>query len=155
MASPALLRGRDSRIGAWYVVTSVCHGRLPRFEDARCASLVVDELRQSDARGLTGSMAWVVMPDHLHWLFRLKSASLSYAIHSLKSRSAHRITRTGGYRGPVWQAGYFDHQVRDPDALRRHVRYLLDNPRRRGLVERFEDYPFAWCRVAVGTADLL
>jgi putative transposase len=154
MGSAALLRGRVSGIGNWYVVTSVCHRRSDRFAGLEPAAIVVDELRLSDARGATESLAWVVMPDHLHWLLRLSAGTLAQAVQGFKSRSAHRISRMSGEPGRVWQAGYYDHLVRDEAALRKHARYLLDNPRRRGLATRFEDYPHAWCRWASCTDEL-
>ncbi|MBU0486264.1 MAG: transposase [Proteobacteria bacterium] len=40
------------------------------------------------------------------------------------------------------QKDYYDHIHRKEDDLRRHIRYLLDNPVRKGLVKRWQDYRF-------------
>jgi hypothetical protein len=36
----------------------------------------------------------------------------------------------------------FDHVLRDDEETDRAVRYALENPVRKGLVTRFEDYPY-------------
>jgi putative transposase len=40
-----------------------------------------------------------------------------------------------GQRTPFWQAESFDHIVRDGFEFDRTVRYILDNPRKAGLVD--------------------
>ncbi|WP_374239357.1 transposase [Thiocapsa sp. C2-2m] len=38
------------------------------------------------------SLAWVVMPDHIHWLLQLDdSLSLPSVLKAFKARSAHRV----------------------------------------------------------------
>ena len=48
--------------------------------------------------------------------------------------------RTGEY---LWQPSYFDHVLRDEEETLRAVRYVLENPVRKGLVTEFADYPFS------------
>ena len=95
------------------------------------------------------------MPDHLHWVLELRDGSLSEVMQSFKSRSAREINERRGGVGRIWQPGFHDHRVRNEAALLKHVRYALDNPRRRGLVERLADYPFWWCRDMESVADLV
>ncbi len=42
----------------------------------------------------------------------------------------------------VWQKDFYDHVIREDDDLAVHVRYVLDNPCRKGLVNDWEEYPF-------------
>jgi REP element-mobilizing transposase RayT len=155
MASPRLLLGRHSESGAWYVVTTVLAERRRLFTDPRLAAIVTGELTAVDTQG-TASAAWVLMPDHLHWLFALEqSARLSKVVQRLKSRSAIAINRLRGTQGAVWQHGYYDHRLRDDEDLKVQARYLLDNPVRAGLVERIGVYPHAWCRWQVADGELL
>ncbi len=144
MASPRLQIGRRSEPGAWYVVTTVTYQRLQLFRDPRAAHIVVRELGRSDGDGLR-SLAWVVMPEHVHWLFQLGATPLPREIQTFKSLSARAVNVELKRSGPVWQPGYFDHQIRSERAMRRQVCYLLDNPVRRGMVARAEDYPLLWC----------
>jgi REP element-mobilizing transposase RayT len=85
------------------------------------------------------------MPDHLHWLFRLDSGTLSGTIQRMKLRSAQAINRIEKRHGPVWQAGFHDHCIRDERSLQGHARYLIENPLRAGLADKVGDYPHLWC----------
>ena len=102
-------------------------------------------MKVADGRGLTASLAWVLMPDHLHWLFQLESGSLSTLIQQFKAGTAQSINQTQQRRGSVWQAGFHGHCVRDERSLGKIARYLLENPIRAGLVSDIADYPYWWC----------
>ncbi len=88
-------------------------------------------------------LAWVLMPDHAHWLFELDSnTTLSNVVNRLKSASARRLNRRLDRRGPVWAQAFHDRAVREEDDLKTMARYLVANPLRAGLVERLGEYPF-------------
>ena len=112
MSSRHLERGRHSRIGGYYVLTTVVRHRRPVFEDPRCATCLVDALRYVERMGLSRSFAWVVMPDHLHWLMQLRDGSLARMMGTVKSRSSRLLGQQFGIQTPLWQPSYFDHAVR-------------------------------------------
>ncbi len=151
MSSPRLQIGRHSQPGAYYLITTVLHRRSRLFVDAALAQIVMDGFFESEARNI----AWVVMPDHIHWLMQLQDAPLSRCMRAFKSRSARAINATRGAAGPVWQAGYYDRRIRNDDELRATARYIVANPLRGGLVERIEDYPYWWCPWISSMGDLL
>jgi REP element-mobilizing transposase RayT len=110
-----------------------------------CGSIVADEIQRQDALGATTTMAYAVMPDHLHWLFELcSSQSLESVVAQLKGRSALRINKARGCAGRVWQPGFHDRAVRATDQLRRYGDYVIDNPVRARLVDHPRDYPLAY-----------
>ena len=41
-----------------------------------------------------------------------------------------------------WQKDFYDHVIRKRDDVSRQVRYVLDNPVRKGLAASWRDYPF-------------
>ena len=43
----------------------------------------------------------------------------------------------------LWQPSYYDHVLRDDEETSRAVRYVLENPVRKGIVREFADYPFS------------
>jgi len=43
-----------------------------------------------------------------------------------------------------WQRDFFEHRLRDEKSRRQKADYLLQNPVRRGLVERAEDWPYVY-----------
>jgi REP element-mobilizing transposase RayT len=85
------------------------------------------------------------MPDHVHWLFALRRCELAMCVQLFKGRTARRVHAMRRDRGPFWQAGYFDHAIRDTHGLQRHARYILENPVRAGLVIEADTYPHRWC----------
>ncbi|AWH55495.1 hypothetical protein C1924_12195 [Stenotrophomonas sp. ESTM1D_MKCIP4_1] len=146
MPSPQLLVGRRSVIGNVYAITMICKDRCRVFDDPRNAHIVMQVLEALDHQGLTASLAWVVMPDHLHWLVQLREKSLGYCMQRCKSRSGLLINQHRGSTGAVRHAGYYDHAVRSEESLRKHARYILGNPIRAGLAATLGEYPYAWCR---------
>ncbi|WP_368562653.1 transposase [Pseudoxanthomonas sp. UTMC 1351] len=147
LASPsghaALRRGRFSSAGQIYHVTVVTHGRTPVFKQYDVAVAAARCLhRQSDLNG-SRLLAWVLMPDHTHWLLQLgQLESLSHAVARLKSATARCANRARGQEGPLCSRSFHDHALRRDEDVQKVARYLIANPLRAGLVERIGDYPF-------------
>jgi putative transposase len=154
MASSRLLTGRYSQPGAYYVVTTVSVARRPLFAEAAVAAAVVAEIgRDAEETGVE-SLAWVLMPDHVHWLLQLRDESLSGCLQRFKSRSARAVNALRDGSGAVWQAGFYDHRLRSEQELAMQARYVIANPLRAGLVSRIEDYPYWGCRFIERADDL-
>lgn len=137
----ALRRGRYSETGRVYLLTAVLHGREALLQDFVLGRLLVAELREAHEVGLVHSLAWVVMPDHLHWLVQLERTSLDELMRRIKGRSARRINQRLSRTGPLWQHGFHDRALRQEEDLRAVARYAIANPVRAGLVKRVADYP--------------
>ncbi len=135
--------GRLSEPGRIYHLRTATQGRAPVFGDFHVGRLVVQSLRFLNDRGDVESLAFVVMPDHLHWLIRLGTrSSLPQAMQSLKRHSARRVNDHLGRTGqPLWQPGYFDRALRGEDDLVEVARYIVANPLRAGLCRHLGDYP--------------
>ncbi|NUU36842.1 transposase [Pseudomonas sp. C2B4] len=139
--SHRLRLGRHSECGRAYLITTVIHKRQPIFSDWRVGRLLVAELRRAHDSGLVSSIAWVVMPDHFHWLMQLHESDLGNVIGATKARSTQAVNKMIGRRGPLWQTGYHDRAIRDGEDLLPFARYIVANPLRAGLVEKIGDYP--------------
>jgi len=138
----ALRRGRYSQQNHVYHVSTATVDRRPVFTDLSTGRLVVQALRREDQAGHTETLAFVVMPDHLHWLVRLTgNRDLSSSVSVVKSYSSRRLNEAFDVNGPVWQRGFYDHALRDERSLQDIARYIVANPIRAGLVSRFGDYP--------------
>ena len=135
--------GRHSEVGRIYHVRSATEGRQPLFRDLFAGRGVVQCMRFLHERGDVESLAFVVMPDHLHWLFQLGATGrLHEVMHSLKRQSARGVNILLGRTGsPVWQSGFFDRALRKEDDLKAIARYIVANPIRAGLCRRVGDYP--------------
>ena len=94
--------------------------------------------------------AAVVMPDHVHLLLTPlpDEKGWPYALPSilklLKGTSARSVNKLMGSCGPVWQEESLDHVLRSQESLEEKLEYLRQNPVRRGLANKPEDYPWLW-----------
>ncbi|MGC7837031.1 REP-associated tyrosine transposase [Pseudomonas wayambapalatensis] len=139
--SHRLRRGRCSEPGRCYLLTTVTHERQPLFHDLRSARLVVKQLRLSDQENASRTLAWVLMPDHLHWLIELRGVTLGSLMRRFKSRSAITLRKTGVRHVPVWQPGYHDAALLKEEEVVQAARYIIANPLRAGLVSSVREYP--------------
>lgn len=134
--SRELRKGRYPEPERIYLVTTTTLNRTPVFSDFYRARCLIKVLREHCTRDLADTLAFVVMPDHLHWLMQLGSLRLlEQVVGSVKSLCAHQIGH------PVWQPGFHDHAIRREEDLLGIARYIVANPLRAGLVERLGDYP--------------
>ena len=146
MSYDALIKGRHSLQNQVYCITTVTRNRLPLFRDFTTARLLVGELRNMHEHGQVVSLAWVIMPDHLHWMIQLKESwHLCGVVKALKARSARSINRYFCQRGSLWQRAYYDRAARRDEDIRQIARYIVANPLRAGLVDRVGDYPHWDC----------
>ncbi|MDG6400977.1 transposase [Pseudomonas quasicaspiana] len=133
--------GRYSESGRIYLITSNTRDRQPIFGDLRIGRLVARQFMEAERDDLVQSLAWVVMPDHFHWLLELKSGSLSQAVGRTKSLTCAAVNAAQGRTGSIWQQGFHDRAVRRDEDLKALARYVVMNPVRAGLVKRIGNYP--------------
>jgi REP element-mobilizing transposase RayT len=140
-ASNRLRTGRYAEPNRIYLLTTNTLGREPVFADYALGRLVVHQFRRAHDLGLAKSLAWVVMPDHFHWLVELENCSLRKLMRQTKSLITRDVNLSNGRGGPLWQQGYHDRALRREEDLVQLARYVVANPLRAGLVEKLGDYP--------------
>jgi len=105
------------------------------LRDPRIADLVAGALRFGDGRQYR-LIAWCVMPNHVHVIFRLlPGQDLAAVVRTWKTYSARRANQILGRTGTFWQREYYDRLVRKDGELDRAVQYVLSNPERAALRE--------------------
>ena len=94
-----------------------CHGSCV-LERLEVRKIVVDALHFFDGERLELD-CYVVMPNHVHVMFLLKSGEkLEEVMKSIKGFSAREINKVMGKKGVLWQAEYWDRLVRSEAHLR-------------------------------------
>jgi REP element-mobilizing transposase RayT len=138
-----LRKGRISLRGHIYLVTAVTHQRRPLFADLSAGRIVVHEMIRSGIFRDTDTLAFVVMPDHFHWLLSLTGErTLSSVVGAVKRHSARKVNEKFSETSrPVWQRGFHDHALRRDKDVVNAARYIVANPLRAGLVSKIGDYP--------------
>ncbi|MBV6826842.1 transposase [Pseudomonas sp. PD9R] len=133
--------GHHTEANRIYLLTTNTLHRAPVFKDFFLGRLVVDQFRNAQSLGLANSLAWVVMPDHFHWLIELQKGSLSELMQKTKSMSTKAVKQANGRGTSLWQRGFHDRALRREEDLVKVARYVVANPMRAGLVEKLGDYP--------------
>jgi len=131
-----LRKGRVSLPNHEYLVTIVTASRKPVFTSFSAARVAVQSFHDSDVVRHAQTLAFVVMPDHVHWLLQLKeNGILSESVRVYKSKVSLIL------RQQIWQRGFYDRALRDDDDLRDIARYIIANPLRSGLAKMVGEYP--------------
>ncbi len=142
MARPRRIEGYDYTGAQRYFLTICTHDRAPHFLCDDPVDLVMRQFLQSAAAEGFAILVYCLMPDHMHLLVEGVSggADLITFTKDAKQRSAWLFKRR--FRQRLWQEGYWEHVLRDSERIEDIIEYIVNNPLRKGLVERPEDYPY-------------
>jgi putative transposase len=124
--------------GRGFFVTARMKKKIADEDLGRFAQLVIDTLLFYRRRGDIILSAFVIMPDHVHFVIRLREhQTFSRWINSFKSYVA-----THYWAGPIWQVGCWTESLSSEALASQKVSYTHLNPVRAGYVERPEEW--AW-----------
>ena len=85
--------------------------------------------------------AAVVMPDHVHIIYRaIKNYSLSRILKGIKGASARKINKLNNTKGSIWQSESFDRIIRDEADFNEKLNYILNNPLKKGIIDNPYNY---------------
>ncbi len=98
-------------------------------------------------------LAMVVLPDHLHAVWRLPPGDVGFPLRwSLIKSGFSRCQKKGEEAGAsrkakrergIWQRRYWEHQIRDEHDLTSHVDYIHFNPVKHGWAKKAVDWPYS------------
>jgi REP element-mobilizing transposase RayT len=125
------------------------------MDDRRVASAVRDAMLHF-AGDRYDVFAFVVMPNHVHWVFRPLPAwnnrrerggdlrpAREVVVHSFCRHSALVCNRLLQRSGPFWQHESYDRVVRNDGELQRIVDYIEFNPVKAGLCGKPDEWEFS------------
>ncbi|MGH8500536.1 MAG: REP-associated tyrosine transposase [Methylococcales bacterium] len=98
-------------------------------------------------------IAIVILPDHLHCVWRLPEGDADNSIRwsHIKAGFTRRL-QIDEYRSPVrlakrergiWQRRFWEHLIKDEQDLIHHVNYIYINPVKHGEVSLASDWPYS------------
>ncbi len=103
------------------------------LKDPACAKSVADALRHFDGERYELA-SFVVMPNHVHVLFRpLGAHALPEIVKSWKGFTAREINKRTGKAGALWQDEYWDRLIRNERHFFKVVEYIRENPEKAKL----------------------
>ncbi|MEN6423127.1 MAG: transposase [Smithella sp.] len=127
-----------------YFITICTDRRKNIFEENNALAQEMVEILAASG-GMHGFTIWAYcfMPDHLHFLAegRKEDSDLKKFIKDYKQKTGYRFAKQGSTNGnKLWQPGFYEHVLREMEATDDVLRYILNNPVRRGLVKHYLDY---------------
>lgn len=103
------------------------------------AKQLVETIRHRQQKCLWWPYLFMLMPDHVHALLSFPPSNK--AIKLLMSKWKEWTCKELGI---VWQGDFFEHRLRHDESRRQKAAYILENPVRKGLVSRSEDWPYVY-----------
>ncbi len=126
-------------------ITVVTRDRMPYFKSDQDIRLYWETLKRVQEIYPFNLLAYVILPDHFHWLMRLKDSggNFSQVLHSFKRNFTLNFKKTHNIitQLSLWQRGYWDHIIRNEGDLNNHFDYIHWNPVKHNLVNRPENWP--------------
>ena len=123
-----------------YFITINCRERFRnQLAMPEVAAKVFETVRHRQDQFIWWPYLFLLMPDHLHALlsFPPSDKPIRQVVSQWKEWTAKSI-------GLVWQSDFFEHRLRRDESRRQKADYILENPLRKKLVSRIEDWPFVY-----------
>lgn len=116
------------------------------LKNKELAQIVFDAIKYRDNKEYK-LICFCIMPNHVHLMFTQleNSKTISQIMQSLKWFTAREANKILNRTGSFWQAESYDHIVRDEDEYYRIIKYVLNNPVKAELAEKWQDWKFTYC----------
>ena len=136
-ASDVRLAPQETRT---YLVTAVTAQRHSLFQVTATAELLQQTILDYRRQGKFLLHAFVIMPDHFHALITpAPDVSLEKAMQFIKGGFSFRLKS----KMDVWMRSFNESQIMSKEKFVNCVRYIEENPVRRGLASTPQAHPFS------------
>ena len=138
---------RTHLAGGCYFFTVVTLNRAQIFIDEERVEVLRQSIRKVKAASPFEIDAIVILPEHLHCIWRLPEGDADYSSRwrEIKKATSHQISTAINARNErnVWQRRFWEHTIRDEQDWRTHLDYIHYNPVKHGLVSSPADWPWS------------
>ena len=126
-----------------YVTTAVTLNREPIFADSEAANILLEAILFGKSQEWYYLLSFVIMPDYIHLIIIPKDKNISECMKSIKGYSGRKVNLTSGKKGSIWQSGFYDYILDSEEKVLTRIRYIENNPVRKGMVSQPEDYAYS------------
>lgn len=130
--------------GGNYFFTLVTHQRRPIFANPAKVEQLKAAINKVKKKYPFSLNAIVVLPDHLHCLWRLPENDKDFSTRwrLIKRYFSMEMNTLVNHRKEkeVWQRRFWEHTIRDEDDWQKHMDYIHYNPVKHGLVQTPGDW---------------
>jgi putative transposase len=131
---------RATSHGTFFISTQT-YNRRRLFQVEANADLLLETFQHYRREGHYLLHAFVIMPDHIHLLLTPQGISLERAVQLIKGGFSRKLNLNS--KLPVWQRGFTDRRMRDPDEFLKYRDYIHHNPVRGHLCQLPENYAYS------------
>ena len=138
--------------------------KIQHLRNKEIAKIVCDSLQFYNKKAYT-LICYTIMPNHVHVVFHFlekeehlyadrnvcdtvtqpfQAVKVAKIMQSIKGYSARKANKILKRKGSFWQSESYDHMVRDEDELNRIIKYVLYNPVKAKLVDKWEGWDYTY-----------
>ncbi|MFH1676042.1 MAG: transposase [bacterium] len=151
--------------GTTHALSFRCYRNLKFLNNDRTRKYLADSINAARIKYNFDVIAWAFMPNHVHLIIhpRDENYSISKILHAIKMPVAKKAITYLKRRNPgilkfmetgnessrwrFWQnGGGYDRNIRNEKELFNTINYIHDNPVRKGLVKKQEDWAYSSAR---------
>jgi REP element-mobilizing transposase RayT len=127
-------------------ITACIKDRKTPFTNGEIVNIIKDFLFEASDKFLCKVLCFCFMPDHLHFVLlgETKGSNCLQATHLFKQKSGYLFSKNGFFFR--WQKDFYDHILRKDEDLIKQIRYIMENPVRKGLATNWKNYPYSWSK---------
>ncbi|MDR8392502.1 transposase [Aliifodinibius sp. S!AR15-10] len=125
----------------------------------KVANIVVNKINELDNERYI-LLCYTIMPNHVHLLFKLTESRakargtfdpaskypVTHILKLLKGATAFKCNKLLNRSGSFWHHESYDRLVRNHQERDNIVRYILENPVKAGLVSKYDEWNWSYCR---------
>lgn len=128
----------------FYFITTVTHNRKEIFSSKIACELfivVVTYLKHIYDFSVYG---FVIMPDHVHIIIHpCGDKNISEIMKKIKGNFSRMYNKIYNSNGQIWQRSFFESVIRNPNEIIEIIKYIHNNPIRKNLVNRVDEYVYS------------
>ena len=155
--------------GNSYFITTSVNKFIKLFKEKKYINILLENINFYRTKYEFKLIAYAIMPDHFHWLIYTdqdnaeRISDIMADFKKFTSRKLRKLMeedkktqwlnlfklencRKKNWKYKIWQDGYDDLGVYSPKVLKTKIDYIHNNPVRKGLVKRPEDYLYSSAR---------
>jgi putative transposase len=128
-----------SEKGLTFFVTTGIMDKIRVFDKPESAKLVLETLQFFRKRNEIELYGYVVMPEHVHFMVKLTgNETISNIVKRMKTFASRQL-------GPdvQWEKGFWSEVIEGREFGLQKLKYIHENPVRKGLVAQAEDYEWS------------
>ncbi len=128
-----------------FFLTFNTSNRQKRFSSPVLLTIAKQEMHHVSDQFDINFRAWVILPDHLHWLIKPGESDYSKVIAFFKRGVNIELKKKGiiGSGVKIWQPRFWEHTVRTDDDLKNCLEYIHFNPVKHGYVKSPHEWEYS------------